>query len=116
MSDMIAFLSTAGGKEAYKVNHEVAVDRAVDVPLLPSTLYQAGAPEEVEVVRERRPGHAQGVLNFAHRYLAPDLDEEEEHLQTCQVRERLKGRGMFFRCLEARECPCAPFHSLKSME
>src|SRR5262245_38441294 len=96
-------LSTAGGEQTRERRHRVPLHGIVDVPLLFATFEQPGAPERVQVMRQRRPGDLDLRLDLADRHLALGPDEEEEDLQPREVGERLERLDMLLGCFQSRQ-------------
>src|SRR2546428_1098356 len=71
----------ASGEQPHQLGRGVGSRGVVDEALLAATLDKPRAPQDVEMVRERRPGDLELVLDLAGRHLAPLAHQEEEDLQ-----------------------------------
>src|SRR2546421_4586508 len=80
----------AGGEQPDQLGRRVGPRRVVDEALLATALDEPRATQDVEVVRERRPGDLELVLDLAGRHLTPLAHQEEEDLEPREVRERLE--------------------------
>src|SRR5262245_60249789 len=90
-SIMTGLLSATGGEQTDQIGHHVGLGGVVDERAFLPALDQPGAPQEVEMVRQRRPGDLELRLDVADGRLAALLaDEEEEDLEPGAVRERLE--------------------------
>jgi hypothetical protein len=86
--------STARGQESDYAGHRFPLHGAVDVSFFLAALQEPGPPQDVEVVRQGRPGDLHGFLDFADRHLPAGLYEGEKDLETADVRERLERLDM----------------------
>src|SRR5688572_26378431 len=82
--------SGAGGQELGELASDVALGGVEDEALLLAALHEAGAAEQVEVVRERGALDAHVALDVARRHLVPGFDQEEEDLEAGAVGQRLE--------------------------
>src|SRR5262245_66105203 len=81
---------TARGEQAHQCGDPLPLHRIVDVPLFLAALEKAGPPQNVEVMRERRPRDLDRLLDLADRHFPPRLYQEEEHLKPAEVGARLE--------------------------
>src|SRR4029079_11377690 len=77
--------------------------RIVDVSLFLPALDQAGPTQDVEMVGQRRPWDLDRLLDLTHGHLPAGLHQQEEHLQTTEMGERLE-------CLDVRLVGRQPRH------
>src|SRR5882672_8543525 len=100
---LMAGASAASRQEADQLGGHVGAGRVIDEPLLFAALDEPRAPQQVEVVRERRPGDLQLGLDLAGGHLAPAANQQEEDLQARQVGERLERLDVILAGLEPGE-------------
>src|SRR2546428_1072380 len=93
----------ARGQQPDQLGRSVGPRRVVDEALLPATLHKPRAAQDVEVVRQRRPGDLELGLDLAGRHLAPLAYQEEEDLQPREVRERFERLDVVLARLESGE-------------
>src|SRR4051794_32496017 len=89
-SIMMRPLSTAGGEQAHELRDHLGLRRVVNERAFLAALHEPGAPQEVEVVRQRRAGDLELGLDVADGRFPLLADQEEEDLETRGVRERLE--------------------------
>src|SRR5204863_4015923 len=113
-SIMTVLLSAAGSQQAHELRDHLGLGGVVDERSLPAALDELGAPEQVEMVRQRRAGDLQLRLDVADRDLTLLTDEEKEDLEASGVRERFEGFDVSVARLESRQGDW--FHISKYME
>src|SRR3989454_3340398 len=100
---LMADPSAAGRQQADQLRRHIGACRVVDETLLLAALDQPGAPQQVEVVRERRPRDVELGLDLAGRHLAPAANQQEEDLEAREVGERLERLDVILASLQPSE-------------
>src|SRR5437773_3890285 len=95
--------SAAGRQQADQLRRHIGACRVVDETLLLAALDQPGAPQQVEVMRERRPRDVELGLDLAGRHLAPAANQQEEDLESREVGERLERLDVILASLQPSE-------------
>src|SRR2546422_9086958 len=93
----------ARGQQPDQLGRGVGLRRVVDEALLPAALHEPRPAQDVEMVRQRRPGDLELGLDLAGRHLAPLAYQEEEDLQPREVRERFERLDVVLARLESGE-------------
>jgi hypothetical protein len=82
--------SATSSQKSDEIGDHGRVDRTQDEPFLSPRFHQASTPQLIDVMRERRAGNTQTLLELAHGSLLPGFHQGEEHVQTPRVRQRLE--------------------------
>src|SRR5947207_5092144 len=83
--------SAAGGEQPHQRGDPLPLHRVIDEPLFFPALEQAGPPQDVQVMRQGRPGNLDDLLDLPDRHLALRLDQREKHLQPAEMGQCLEG-------------------------
>jgi hypothetical protein len=113
-STLIDGLLATGCKDTNEFRDHFGSGRVVDVSLLAAALHQAGAAQDIEMVRQRRARNLQLRLNVSSGHFRLSLHKKEEDLQPRLVRERLERFNMLVARLESTQWKC--LHVFKYIE
>ena len=107
-------LLATGCKDTNEFRDHFGSRRVVDVSLLAAALHQAGATQDIEMVRKRRTRNLQLGLNVSNGHFRPSLHKKEEDLQPRLMRERLERFNVLVARVESAQWKC--LHAFKCIE